>query len=46
MKAVACSKTPAFETYSDSAWYFISFNAEYLSVQKYLMSVMTAKQTS
>jgi len=27
---VACSKTPAFETCSDSVWYFIGFNAEYL----------------
>ena len=30
MLAVACSKAPALETCSDSVWYFISFNAEYL----------------
>jgi len=28
--AVACSKTLALETCSDSVWYFISFNPEYL----------------
>jgi len=28
--AVACSKPPALETCSDSVWYFIGFNAEYL----------------
>jgi len=30
MQAVACSKPTALETCSDSVWYFIGFNAEYL----------------
>ena len=30
MQAVACSKPPVLETCSDSTWYFISFDAEYL----------------
>jgi len=30
MQALACCKPPALETCSDSVWYFIGFNAEYL----------------
>jgi len=34
MPAVACSKTAALETCSNSVWYFIGFNAEYLRYKR------------
>jgi len=34
MLAVACSKPPALEMCSDSVWYFIGYNAEYLQYKR------------